>query len=70
LRTLARNAAPKVRQRVVRALVEKGGAVLAEGRVMLTLRVREGSRDVVDEGAPMFSLVGSGYRNVTSGVTL
>ena len=60
LRKLARKASSEAQQSIVRALVAKGGAVLAEGRVKLTLRVRAGSRDVADGASPVFSVVASG----------
>lgn len=59
LRELAANAAPAARQRVVRALVERGGAVFVGGRVRLTLLVTEaaGSRAVAGDSEEVLAMV-------------
>ncbi|MBV8760121.1 MAG: recombinase family protein [Deltaproteobacteria bacterium] len=57
LRDLAKTASPTERQRIVRALVAKGGAVMRDGAVELTLRVAATSRDASGaEAAPSLAV--------------
>lgn len=57
LRDLARTANPGERQRIVRALVAKGGAVIKDGAVQLTLRVAATSRGASDgEAVPSLAV--------------
>jgi site-specific DNA recombinase len=60
IRRLGSEGTPAAKQRVVRALVRKGGAILDDCRVRLTLRVRLGAREQ-PHAAPVLSAVGSDY---------
>jgi site-specific DNA recombinase len=60
LAELARTATLPERQRIVRVLVAKGGAVLKDGAVQLTLRVAAESRCASDEGRAPSLAVASG----------
>lgn len=60
IRRLGDEGTPAAKQRVVRALVRKGGAILDDGRVRLTLRVRLGAREQ-PHAQPDLSVVASGY---------